>query len=68
MNQVELIDHLEKQAEKAIGSHGIGSDYAMYAMYVLQAALAGSKCPHDVARVELDRLQKIRIDEWFEVV
>ncbi len=68
MNQKELVEYLKKQSEKAISSHGIGSDYAMYAMFALQAALVGSKSPYDIASVELERLQKIRVDEWFEVV
>lgn len=68
MNQKELIEYFKAQTEKAIKSHGVDSDYTIFAMFVLQAALVGSKKPYEIARTELDRLQKIRIDEWLEVV
>lgn len=66
MNNIDLIEYYKKQAEKVISSHGIDSDYAMNAMFTLQAALAGSKEPFKIASKETERLKKIRIDEWFE--
>lgn len=63
-NQIELIEHYTKEFNKVVESHGLTSDYATNAFFVLQGAKMGK--PLDKlftwANSECERLHQITLD------
>jgi len=62
----DLIKHFEVNASKSIGSHGIGSDYARYAMFCLNACIAGVTEIaeiHAYAEKQMDAFKEFTLDQ-----